>query len=85
VIEIDPQASTLGALLAEVFVIGQAAPDLVASELRPIVESLRARHLPCSGCGLPHVQKRQHVRKRNFCQLCRNGGRGQKVVDSTSG
>jgi hypothetical protein len=60
-------AAQLAALEAE-------EPELVASELRPILASLLARRRVCDACGRHYLQKRHHDRPRTYCQLCRNGG-----------
>lgn len=68
----EAPASEVGCLLADLFVIGNAAPELVAQELRPLVESLRARHRACFRCGKWFVQKRHRSGPHAFCETsCR--------------
>ena len=49
---------------------------LVVAELRPTLESLRARRRVCDHCGLPFLQKQRHKRRRAFhsaaCRVAAN-------------
>lgn len=66
------------ALLAELAELALIDPPLVESEIRPLVESLRARAGRCAraACGRPFLRKRRHRGARGFCSAtCRSAAR----------
>jgi hypothetical protein len=63
-------------LLTELGRLMSIAPELVASEVRPLVDSLQARERICDGCGTQYVQRQRHRRARNFHSTeCRSHSR----------
>ncbi len=68
------EAAALQQLLADLAGLAALDPVLVAAEVRPLVESVRARRRVCSrsGCGLPFLRRRRTTRGREFCSTaCR--------------
>lgn len=61
-------------VVAELEALLVLAPELVASEVRPILESLRERERKCDrrSCRKPYLMKQLHRRARNYCSdACR--------------
>ena len=64
----DRAPDAVTALLAELGDLARIEPKLVAAELQPLVESLRARRKTCYRCASDSIGKRAPKRgQRTFC------------------
>ena len=72
-----------GHLMAALEALSVIAPDLVASELRPVVESLQARRRTCHRCGRDYVSKSMTLRSRFCTPACRKQRVSHDAIHAT--